>query len=571
MFSLGAGAYPLQSFWGSLYGGMAARSFSLKNNISIFALAPLVTMAVLSGCVAADGDVQVNGHPGTDSSELGASGGDAARLAIRGDVRSAVPRPASDIAWAPCGSVGGECATIRVPVDWAHPAGETFELAIGRLPALDPGNRIGTLFLNPGGPGGSGIDSFILNDNLFSNAVLRRQFDLVSWDPRGVERSQAIVCSTELVNQVPFLYPRTQAEYDAMVANNRKLGEDCRARSGPLFDHVDTLSTVRDMDAIRAGLGEEKISYYGVSYGTQIGQQYAEEFPERIRAMVLDSNIDHSITSDFRYLQTNTEDFEKSFLAFAEWCEHAPVCKLYGRDVVAVWESLYQRALAGTLVDPTTGRRVGVEGLRGNLYAGMYNLNGRLLKLVNRLWSLDTGTPDTPPAPPPPVEEEEVTPYGYQAILCEDWKFPTRSFHELDAYRRALEGMYPHTQMTFSWGEIPGCYGFSAKVNNPQHRLSAPDAPPILMLSARHDMATPYDWNIASHRQLKTSVLLQQDGIGHRQYGRPCVTESVDRYLTTLVTPPKDTHCAADWPSAPLDTLEGNLLLPSIRPPRFRD
>ncbi|WP_394834970.1 alpha/beta hydrolase [Pendulispora rubella] len=528
----------------------------MKTNTPILSLASLATMVLLSACVAADG---------------GAAGGDEARLAVRGDVRSAL-RPASDIAWTPCGTIGGECATIRVPVDWAHPQGETFELAIGRLLALDPENRIGTLFLNPGGPGGSGIDSFILNNKIFANSALRKRFDLVSWDPRGVGRSQAIVCSTELVKQVPWSYPRTQAEYDELVALNRKLGEDCRARSGPVFDHVDTLSTVRDMDAIRAGLGEEQLSYYGVSYGTQIGQQYAEEFPERIRAMVLDSNIDHSITSDFRYLQTNTNDLETSFRAFADWCERAPACKLYGRDVVSVWDSLYQKALAGTLINPTTGELVSVEGLRGVLHNGMYNLGGRLLKAAERLWSLDTGTPGTLPSPPPlPPEEEAVTPYAYQTILCQDWKFPTRSFRELDAYRHALEVMYPHAQMTLLWGDIPGCYGFPVKANNPQRRLSAPDAPPILMLTARHDIATPYDWNITAHRQLETSVLLHHDGIGHRQYGRPCVTEHVEQYLTTLVTPPRNTHCAADWGSAAFDASVDDLSLPSIRSPRFRD
>ncbi|WP_394834968.1 alpha/beta hydrolase [Pendulispora rubella] len=480
-------------------------------------------------------------------------------------VRSGASRPASDIAWAPCGTIGGECATIRVPVDWAHLEGETFELAIGRLPALEPENRIGTLFLNPGGPGDSGIDAFILRDDRLSDGALRKRFDLVSWDPRGVKRSQAVVCSTEVMNEFPWSYPKTQAEYDELVAYNRKLGEDCRARSGPVFDHVDTLSTVRDMDAIRASLGEEKLSYYGGSYGTQIGQQYAEEFPKRIRAMVLDSNVDHSLTSYFEHLRRHTEAFEKSFLAFAEWCEHAPVCKLYGRDVVAVWDRLYQKALAGTLIDPTTGRRVGVVGLRGNMYAGMYNLRGRSLLFADRLWRLDAGTPGMPPPPPP--EEGEVTAYGYQTVVCQDWKFPTHSFRELDAYRRVLEAMYPHSGLTFLWGDGPGCYGFPVKVNNPQHRLSAPDAPPILMLTARHDSSAPHDGNLAVHRQLETSVLLQQDGIGHIQYGRPCVTEYVDRYLTTLVMPPKNTHCAADWPSAPLDTPGDALLLPSTRAP----
>ncbi|MEU8327549.1 hypothetical protein [Micromonospora sp. NPDC048839] len=162
---------------------------------------------------------------------------------------------------------GTRCGTLRLPVDWARPGGETFELALARRPAADPAARIGVLVFNPGGPGLSGVDVALTAASQLGPDVLRR-FDIVGFDPRGTVRSAPVRCSSALLAQHPSLTPTTAAEFERLRTYNRQLREDCRAQSGPLFDHLDSVSVARDTDAIRAALGERQLSFYEWSYGT---------------------------------------------------------------------------------------------------------------------------------------------------------------------------------------------------------------------------------------------------------------------------------------------------------------
>ena len=268
--------------------------------------------------------------------------------------------PKGSIAWGPCeGDLEGlparlVCATLAVPVDWAKPHGATFDLALAKLPAAAPSRRIGALFVNPGGPGGSGVGLVYGAEDAFSPALIDR-FDIVSFDPRGQAASHPVLCDSEdVAAQDNLLYPRSATEYAALRKANKALGESCRELTGPLVGHVDTASVVRDMDAVRAGIGEQKISYYGVSYGTMIGQQYAELFPHRIRALALDSNMDHA-QDIWSYQKWETLAMERSFQQFAAWCGRTEACVLHGQDVPASFDHLYALAEAGDLVlDPGT-------------------------------------------------------------------------------------------------------------------------------------------------------------------------------------------------------------------------
>lgn len=187
------------------------------------------------------------------------------------------------------------CGTLQLPVDWSEPGGATFDLALARRVATDPARRIGALFVNPGGPGGSGVSFALAAAATFSPEVLQR-FDIVGIDPRGVARSHPVVCSADALGQPgDTALPRSPAEFAALVAFNRRLAADCRQHTGPLYDHVDTVSVARDIDAVRAALEEDEINWYGASYGTLMGQLYAELFPGRIRSMVNDGNMDHSL------------------------------------------------------------------------------------------------------------------------------------------------------------------------------------------------------------------------------------------------------------------------------------
>jgi pimeloyl-ACP methyl ester carboxylesterase len=157
----------------------------------------------------------------------------------------------------------------------------------------------------------------------------------VGFDPRGVGRSNPVTCDQDLLNaQWNAIRPDSASSFAALREANHALGENCRSLTGPLVGHMDTASVVRDMDAIRSGLGEQRISYYGVSYGTLIGQQYAELYPSRIRAMTLDSNMDHSL-GPWSYQKTETVAAEESYSQFADWCARTPSCAIHDRDARA--------------------------------------------------------------------------------------------------------------------------------------------------------------------------------------------------------------------------------------------
>ncbi len=257
------------------------------------------------------------------------------------------PTPTAPIAWESCESPYGEgdfeCGTLTVPVNWQRPDGTTVDLALARHRAADPDRRIGSLLLNPGGPGQSGVDLAFSAPTSFSPELAAR-FDFVGFDPRGIARSAEMHCAGDKVTaRRAALNPTDEASFQTLRQANRALADSCREVSGPLADHMDTRSVARDMDAIRAGLGERRISYWGGSYGTLIGQQYAELFPHRVRAMVLDSNMDHSLGT-WGILKTRTETLEASFGLFADWCERTPSCLLYGKDVRALYESYYRAA-----------------------------------------------------------------------------------------------------------------------------------------------------------------------------------------------------------------------------------
>lgn len=216
----------------------------------------------------------------------------------------AEPTTAS-IDWKPCSQDGEvDCATIAVPLDWSRPGGETIDIGLARRTATDPDNRIGSILMDPGGPGGSGV-ALVKQSSVFTGAVNER-FDTIGFDPRGVNSSTQITCDAELAGEaLAAMMPGTAAEFDKAVTLSGKFADDCRDRSGPLYDHVDNRHVVKDMEAIRAALGEGKLNYVGYSYGTLMGQQYAETYPDRIRAMVMDGNMDHSITSTYQQMATD--------------------------------------------------------------------------------------------------------------------------------------------------------------------------------------------------------------------------------------------------------------------------
>jgi pimeloyl-ACP methyl ester carboxylesterase len=508
------------------------------------------------------------------------------------------------VTWTPCAEdPTAECGTLAVPIDWKDPGGPTVDLALARRKATDPSKRIGSLVINPGGPGGSGVDFAIYSTGYFSPEITSR-FDIVGFDPRGVARSHPVVCSTDLLLSSPSPVITSQAAFDAMASYNRTLAADCRQRTGPLFDHVDTLSVVHDLDAIRGALGDKKLTYYGVSYGTLIGQEYAEVYGDRARALVIDSNMDHSIGTA-RFLMTETATDEDSFDQFAAWCARSTACALHNRDVTTVYAGLRARAAAGQLVlhAKIGGQLIDIpldeaalpQFIFGTFYGpAWWELAGVLLAMdTGTVYAFDNPTGASASAAPSATAhaaqassalastvlrlgrnntmfstgaaESATTALAtgtalaetmeYSApIFCEDWNLPIRDYREYAAYQREMNRIAPNFGPSpIGVGITVNCLAWPGPVNNPQHPLKVRSGPTIYMTNAMHDPATAYAWATHDAQMLgDRAVLVTYEGWGHGVYGRSaCVTLPVDSYLTALKLPARGTRCPAVEPGVP--------------------
>ena len=475
---------------------------------------------------------------------------------------AATPNAATPIAAAtpPAGAAGLppdlECAELAVPLDYADPDGARIVLGLNRLRATDPHHRVGSLVFNPGGPGGSGV-LLVLGEAfgvpLFSPA-LRERFDLIGLDPRGVGASTPIRCDPAIYNQTVSLFPRDEAEFQQLVAHNRALGESCLRMSGPLLAHVDTVSAARDIEAVRQALGEGKLNYYGLSYGSMLGAQYAELYPNQIRVMALDGALDHSL-SETTMLADEATAYEQGFNRFVAWCAADAGCALHGQDVAALFDRLVAQAertplpapacVAGTAPAPcrplVTGDDIRINAQNILLFKeprpdlGLPGWNG-LAQALARAAAGDASALSTQSASGP---EDPL--YAGLAISCLD--FPAESGNERDMAAKELLGrvLAPHLRgASQTWTVQLGCLGWPAPLANPPHTATVRGAPPILLVNATHDPSTAYVWAHGLMTQIPGSVLLTRDGDSHTSFFLPDPSRTraaIDTYLLTGATP----------------------------------
>ncbi|MEU5695512.1 alpha/beta hydrolase [Actinosynnema sp. NPDC020468] len=456
----------------------------------------------------------------------------------------AQPPAPGTIAWAPCpGLPTVECGTLALPIDRANPGAGTFGLAVARRKATDPAKRVGVLVINPGGPGGSGVNFAQRADQYFSKEITER-FDVVGFDPRGVARSNPVTCSLSVLNRQPAP-PTTAAEFDALGAYNRELTEDCRRHSGPIVDHADTGAVVDDVDALRRSLGETKISYYGVSYGTLIGQQYAERYGRNVRALVIDSTMDHSLDT-WRFTETQAATAEDSFAEWVKWCDRDTACALHGKDVTKVWNDLLARADRGEITDPEDAtRHVPASEITDTAVGTFYGPDWTAL--ADYVATLSAQKPAAL------ADQAETAAYPFAAVFCQDWSIRPKSFREFSTLAARARRLAPHTRgSTLATNVLTSCVGLPGDVNNPQRRPNLRDSPRILLLNARHDPATSYAWAVNVHRQTRAkTVFVTYEGWGHGVYTRtPCTRSTTDTYLLTTRLPTADLTCAA--PTTPV-------------------
>jgi pimeloyl-ACP methyl ester carboxylesterase len=426
-----------------------------------------------------------------------------------------------------------------VPIDWARPSTGTIEVAVARRHATDPAHRTGTLMLMPGGPGGSGVND-VLEEELPPELTAR--FDVVSFDPRGTNRSHPVMCDGDLAANPVETVPEAGATLASVNAYSKRLGDSCRELTGPLIDHVDNVSTARDIDAIRAALGERQLSLYGISYGTLTGQMYAETFPRRVRALVLDSVFDHSL-SPRRFAESEAATGEDAFAEFAEWCATDTSCVLHGQDVGALFDAVYAKSVAGQLHtpdDPTRplGPMALVSRMLSPLYGPAWTVEADQLKALSEQQPVAATRQAAEPAPFP------------MGSFCADFRVDISSEREWLSMWRQQKKAAPTLRTHFAWQAISMCDAWPARTGNPQHRLDVDGAPPILLMNSLHDPATAYGWATNVTDQIDGGVLLTYDGWGHGVFYRgECMLGATERYLLDLTVPAPGTHCAAVPPT----------------------
>ena len=459
--------------------------------------------------------------------------------------RAQVAAPA--IAWRVCPEdTQVQCGTMRVPANWADPAGPAITLTIARRKATDTARRVGVLLVNPGGPGGSAVD-FTFNAPTFFGAAVRKYFDIVGMDPRGVGRSTPVLCARDLVDAKPQPLIGTEQQYAAMIGYNRRLAADCARRTGPVFAHVDTASVARDLDAVRGALGETKVNFYGASYGTLLGQQYAEMFPDRLRALVLDSVMDHS-AGLAGFLIAETDAAQDSFAEFVKWCARDKRCVLRGRDLSSMWATAMARARAGTLVNPyDPPNKLRLADLLTAAFTAFYEPTWYSFAyyLRDALAPAPAGRRAAAPA-------VDLVDHSFPAVICEDWHLPIVGLADLRRRLRVLAGRAPQMLVSpLALAALTGCLGWPSPPDNPQRPLTPLGrTAPVLLVNARHDPATAYAWaQRVTARLGPAAKLLTYDGWGHIAYSKSrCVSGVVDKYLITLSPIAAGSRCPAVAP-----------------------
>ncbi|GAA1953962.1 alpha/beta hydrolase [Amycolatopsis minnesotensis] len=466
-------------------------------------------------------------------------------LAVAGALASscAVVPATATTAWRPCQeNPNSECATMRVPVDWADPAGPSIGIAVARHRATDPAARAGSLVYAPAGPGSSGVDA-MTNDQLFGLMFPPEQaakFDVVSFDPRGVRRSSPVRCDANLAGALGDSAPRDQAEFTRLLDAQAALGSSCRERTGPVVDHLDSRTQARDLDALRAFLGEEKLNVYALSYGTVVGEMYAELFGDRIRAMVLDAVVDHSADT-VRTEVTGAAAAEDSFSYFVRWCDRSTACPLHGKPVRAFVAALYAKADQGKLADPDDqGHLLDRGGLARRILEPLGNAG--VAETADRIARLVTVPAASSPERADPPSADALPIYLY----CADHRSSIGSYAALRDIAARKAAAAPEVKT--GWHGVPQlCANPPFATANPPHRLEVTGAPPVLVTNSRYDDSTPHDGAARVAAQITGSTLVTYDGMGHGAAVRgQCMRDVVTAYFTRGTTPPPGLHCPAE-------------------------
>jgi pimeloyl-ACP methyl ester carboxylesterase len=463
------------------------------------------------------------------------------------------------LGWRDCGVPGFQCATMKAPLDYAKPGEGDVRLAVARKKATGPGKRLGSLLVNPGGPGGSAIGYLQQYAGIGYPAKVRAQYDMVAVDPRGVARSEPVECldgrEMDAYTQTDVT-PDDAGETDELVDAYKGFAEGCGADAPKLLRHVSTVEAARDMDVLRAVLGDEKLTYVGASYGTFLGATYAGLFPDRAGRLVLDGAMDPSLPARRLNLE-QTEGFETAFRSFAKDCVRQPDCPLGGKDTTpgqvgknlkSFFDDLDAKPLPAGDAD---GRRLTESLATTGVIAAMYD-EGAWQQLRESLTSAIKEKDGAGLLVLSDSYYEREADGGYSnlmfanaAVNCLD--LPA-AFSSPDEVRDALpefEKASPVFGEGLAWASL-NCAYWPVRPTGEPHRIEAAGATPIVVVGTTRDPATPYRWAQALSDQLASGHLLTYEGDGHTAYGRgsTCVDSAINTYLLRGTAPQDGKRCS---------------------------
>ena len=436
-----------------------------------------------------------------------------------------------------------ECGQLTVPVDYANPRGPQVTLATIRAPALAR-TRKGILFVNPGGPGGSGVDFVLQAKPLF--ATLRQSFDIVSFDPRGTARSHSVDCTIEVP---PLPSDDTLAAAAAFLDEaGARYARACSAQHGALATQVGTDNVARDLDVFRAALGEREVNYLGFSYGTALGTAYATLFPHRVRAMVLDGNVTPAWFSDY-LLELDADGSAGAELALRridQLCSAAADCPLNAAGVLATYDRVVDRLNRNPVAVPAgviTGASV-TNRVFPLLYQEAFGWPG----IVRVLALADAGDYTFLPPLPTDTSSTATLPNTF-AIVCGDSATRRLGLDYLPA-QTGNDAIYPRFGGVNFGLAITACSAWPRTTVAPVRTLETRN--PVVLLGNDFDPATPMAWsrNLATALGPKATLVRYQGG-GHTVYGSlfgggsACINDTVESYLRDLTAPPKGLTCPA--------------------------
>jgi pimeloyl-ACP methyl ester carboxylesterase len=468
----------------------------------------------------------------------------------------AIPEPAHATAagtgrlqWRSCGD-GFRCSTLRVPVDETRPAGARLGIAVIRRPARRTDHRLGTLVLNPGGPGVSGVEFLrAVVDDL--PAAIRDDFDLVSFDPRGVGRSGKVDCVDSLDPLFAEQFsPAGPAARAGLVDAYRTVVAGCLARSGGVLAHVSTRDTAHDLDRLRAALGEDRLDYLGFSYGTYLGTLYARDFPDRVGRFVLDGPVDPALDATAGTL-SQARGFEHSLDAFLAWCARDTACMLrdYGAPAAA-YDALRARVAAHPV--PATdqpGRALDQTRFDAAVLQLLYAGRSEWRTLDRGLTATEDGNSSPLLALADAFEgrgadaKDDGALEAFWAITCRDG--PVVGDVTAAAALEAEAARVAPRLGPFVVNNSLACSVWPQPPLPPTGPIAAPGTPPILVIGATNDPATPFVQAQALARQLHAGALLRVAGSRHTSFaaGNACVDRAVVRFLRSGDPPAAGAHC----------------------------